>query len=123
MYNYGALFDLVAAIVNKVSPLGMFETRHLLNGLIGVVGLIGSWKLGRLLGGPRAGFLAALLLVLIPNYYGLMFNDPKDIPFAVGCIWATYYLVRVVPFLPRPPRRLIVKLGIAIGLAMVVRVG
>jgi hypothetical protein len=123
MYNYGALFDLVAAFVNKISPLGIFETRHLLNGLVGVIGLIGSWKLGRRLGGPRAGFLAALLLVLIPNYYGLMFNDPKDIPFAVGCIWAIYYLVRVVPFLPRPPRRLVVKLGVAIGLAMAVRVG
>jgi hypothetical protein len=123
MYNYGALFDLIAAIVNKISPLGMFETRHLLNGLVGVVGLIGGWKLGRRLGGPRAGFLAALLLLLIPNYYGLMFNDPKDIPFAAGCIWATYYLVRIVPFLPRPPGRLVVKLGVAIGAAMAVRVG
>ncbi|HML10910.1 MAG TPA: glycosyltransferase family 39 protein [Stellaceae bacterium] len=123
MYNYGALFDLTAAIVNKFSPLGMFETRHLLNGLVGVFGLVGCWKLGRRLGGPRAGFAAALLLVLIPNYYGQMFNNPKDIPFAVGCIWTTYYLVRIVPFLPRPPRRLLVKLGVAIGLAMGVRVG
>ena len=123
MYNYGALFDLIAAIVNKLSPLGMFETRHLLNGLVGVIGLVGSWKLGRCLGGPRAGFLAALLLLLIPNYYGLMFNDPKDVPFAVGCIWATYYLVRVIPFLPHPPRRLVIKLGFAIGAAMAVRVG
>jgi Dolichyl-phosphate-mannose-protein mannosyltransferase len=123
MYNYGALFDLLAAIVNKISPLGMFETRHLMNGLVGVVGLVGSWKLGRCLGGARAGFLAALLLLLIPNYYGLMFNDPKDIPFAVGCIWATYYLARIVPFLPRPPHRLVVKLGFAIGAAMAVRVG
>lgn len=123
MYNYGALFDLTAAIVNKVSPLGMFETRHLLNGLVGVVGLAGSWKLGRQLGGPRAGFFAALLLLLIPNYYGLMFNDPKDVPFAAGCIWAIYYLARIVPFLPRVPRRLVVKLGIAIGAAMAVRVG
>jgi hypothetical protein len=123
MYNYGALFDLVAAIVNKVSPLGMFETRHLLNGFVGVLGLVGCWTLGRRLSGPRAGFAAALLLVLIPNYYGQMFNNPKDIPFAAGCIWATYYLVRIVPFLPLPPRRLIVKLGIAIGLAMGVRVG
>jgi hypothetical protein len=123
MYNYGALFDLIAAIVNKFSPLGVFETRHLINGLVGVAGLAGSWKLGRRLGGPRAGFLAALLLLLIPNYYGLMFNDPKDIPFAVGCVWATYYLVRIVPLLPRPPRRLVIKLGVAIGAAMAVRVG
>jgi Dolichyl-phosphate-mannose-protein mannosyltransferase len=123
LYNYGAVFDLSAAILNRFSPFGIFETRHLLNGVVGVVGLVGCWKLGRRLGGPRAGFAAALLLLLIPNYYGQMFNNPKDIPFAAGCIWATYYLVRIVPFLPRPPVRLIVKLGVAIGLAMAVRVG
>jgi hypothetical protein len=123
MYNYGAVFDLTAAVFNRFSPLGVFETRHLLNGLVGVVGLVGAWKLGRRLGGPRAGFAAALLLVLIPNYYGQMFNNPKDIPFAAGCVWATYYLARVVPFLPRPPLRLVAKLGVATGLAMAVRVG
>lgn len=123
LYNYGALFDVIAAAVNRFSPLGVFETRHLLNGLVGVLGLVGAWKLGRRLGGPRAGFAAALLLLLIPNYYGQMFNNPKDIPFAVGCIWAIYYLVRVIPLLPRPPLRIVVKLGVAIGLAMGVRVG
>jgi hypothetical protein len=123
MYNYGAVFDLTATIINRFSPLGVFETRHLLNGIVGIVGLIGAGKLGHRLGGPRAGFMSMLFLALIPNYYGQMFNNPKDIPFAVGCIWATYYLVRIVPYLPRPPLRLVAKLGIAIGLAMAVRVG
>ncbi|HTZ36541.1 MAG TPA: glycosyltransferase family 39 protein [Stellaceae bacterium] len=123
MYNYGALFDLGAAIVNRFSPLGVFETRHLLNGLVGILGLCGAWKLGRRLGGPRAGLIAAAFLLLIPNYYGQMFNNPKDIPFAVGCIWAIYYMVRLVPFLPAPPWRLVVKLGLATGAAMAVRVG
>jgi len=101
----------------------VFETRHLLNGLVGVLGLIGCWKLGRRLGGPRTGCIAALLLLLTPNFYGQMFNNPKDIPFAVGFVWTTYYLVRLVPFLPRPPWRLVLKLGLATGLAMAVRVG
>src|SRR5947208_11764535 len=61
LYNYGAAFDLIAAALNKFSPLGVYETRHLLNGLVGLVGLAGCWKLGRALGGPRAGFLALLL--------------------------------------------------------------
>ncbi|HTQ32814.1 MAG TPA: glycosyltransferase family 39 protein [Stellaceae bacterium] len=123
MYNYGGLFDLAAAIVNRFSPLGVFETRHLLNGFVGILGLVGAWKLARRLGGPRAGFAAALLLLLIPNYYGQMFNNPKDIPFAVGFIWTTYYLIRLLPVLPRPPLRLVIKLGIASGLTMAVRVG
>ena len=123
LYNYGALFDLTAAFANRFSPLGIFETRHLLNGMVGIIGLIGCWKLGRRLGGPRTGCAAALLLLLIPNYYGQMFNNPKDIPFAAGSIWALYYLVRIVPFLPRPKPLLVVKLGTAIGTAMAVRVG
>jgi len=123
LYNYGAAFDMIAAAFNKFSPLGIYETRHLLNGLVGLVGLAGCWKLGRVLGGSRAGFLALLFLLLTPNYYGQMFNNPKDIPFAVGGVWATYYMVRILPSLPYPPWRLLLKMGLAIGLALGVRVG
>jgi hypothetical protein len=123
LYNYGAAFDMVAAALNKFSPLGVYETRHLLNGLVGLFGLAGCWKLGRVLGGPRAGLIALLFLLLTPNYYGQMFNNPKDIPFAVGGVWATYYMVRILPALPRPPLLLLVKMGLAIGLALGVRVG
>lgn len=123
LYNYGALFDIMAAALNRISPLGIYETRHLLGGCVGVLGLIGCWKLGRAIGGPRAGFIAALFLILTPNYYGQMFNNPKDIPFAVASIWATYYMIRIIPTLPQPPPRLVAKLGVAIGLCMGVRIG
>jgi Dolichyl-phosphate-mannose-protein mannosyltransferase len=123
IYAYGAAFDMAAAAVNRISSMGTYETRHLLNGLVGVLGVVGCCKLGRAIGGARAGFLAALLLLLTPNYYGQMFNNPKDIPFAVGLVWGTYYLARLVPVLPRPPLRLLAKLGATIGLAMGVRVG
>jgi hypothetical protein len=123
LINYGAAFDMIAALLNKFSPLGVYETRHLLNGLVGIVGLFGAGKLGRALGGPRAGFAAMLFLVLTPNYYGQMFNNPKDIPFAVAGVWSAYYIVRILPSLPRPKLRLVVKLGAAAGFAMGVRVG
>src|SRR5580704_6484617 len=123
LYNYGAVFDMAAAVANRLLPFGVFETRHLLNAIVGLVGVAGCWKLGRRLGGPRAGFIAALFVLLTPNYYGQMFNNPKDIPFAVGCIWATYYLIRLIPVLPSPPLRLVIKLGVATGLAMAVRIG
>jgi len=94
-----------------------------LNGFVGILGLAGGWKLGRALGGPRAGFIALVFLLLTPNYYGQMFNNPKDIPFAVGGVWASYYMIRLLPSLPRPPLRLVAKLGLAVGLALGVRVG
>jgi len=123
LYNYGAIFDTVAAALNRVSPIGTYETRHLLNALVGILGLAGCWKLGDAVGGARVGFLAALFLLLTPNYYGQMFNNPKDIPFAVGVVWSTYYMVRMVPLLPRPPLGLLVKFGTAVGMTMGVRIG
>ena len=123
LYNYGAIFDTLAAALNRVSPIGIYETRHLLNALVGILGLVGCCKLGHAMGGARTGFLAALFLLLTPNYYGQMFNNPKDIPFAVGVVWATYYMVRIVPILPRPPLRLLIKFGIVVGMTMGVRIG
>jgi hypothetical protein len=123
LYNYGAVFDALAAALNRVSPIGIYETRHLLNALVGVLGLVGCYKLGDAIGGARAGFLAGLFLLLTPNYYGQMFNNPKDIPFAVGVVWATYGMVRIVPLLPRPPLRLLIGFGVVVGMTMGVRVG
>ena len=106
-----------------VSPFGTYETRHLLNGLVGIARAGRRVEAGRALGGPRAGFLAALFLLLTPNYYGQMFNNPKDIPFAVGMVWSLYFMVRLLPGLPRPARADVLKLGLATGLAMGVRIG
>jgi hypothetical protein len=123
LYNYGAAFDLLAAVLNRFSPMGTYETRHLLNGLIGLVGVVGVWKLGKVLGSPRAGFIAAALLLITPTWYGHSFNNPKDIPFAVSVIWATYYMVRITPRLPAPPLALAAKFGVAAGLGLGIRVG
>jgi hypothetical protein len=120
---YGALFDVVTALLAPISPFGDYATRHLLNVLVGLLGIAGCWRLTRLIGGPRAGLLAAILLALTPGYYGHMFNNPKDIPFAAGYVWALYYMLRLAPLLPRPPRGLVIKLGIVTGLALGVRVG
>ncbi len=123
LVNYGAVFDMAAAALNLVSPFGTYETRHLLNGFVGILGLAGVWRLARLAGGPRAGFLAALFLVLTPNYYGQMFNNPKDVPFAAGMTWSLYLMLRLVPELPRARPRSLGLFALAAGLTMGVRVG
>ena len=122
-FLYGGLFDSIAAFFVRVSPFGEFETRHLLNALVGVVGIIGTWKLAHLLAGCRAALLAAVLLFLEPSYFGHMFNNPKDIPFAVGYIWSLYYLLASFNHFPRVPNSLILRAGLAIGLTLGVRVG
>ncbi|MBY0430904.1 MAG: glycosyltransferase family 39 protein, partial [Rhodospirillales bacterium] len=123
LYRYGGLFDMLAALLNKVSPLGEYETRHLLGGLVGVLGLMGVWKLGRELAGERAGFLALMMFLLTPAFYGTSFNNPKDAPFAGAMAWTLYYMVRMAGQLPRPRLITVLKFGAAWGITLGIRVG
>ena len=123
LYYYGAAFDAFAALLAQVSPLGLYETRHVLNFTVGLAGLIGTWKLARAVGGPKVAFWALLFIAVAPTYYGHSFNNPKDVPFAAGMVWATYYAVRIVQGMPRPPLRDVLLFGLAAGLATGVRVG
>ena len=123
MYYYGGLFEATAAWLGELLPLPPFDSRHLLNALVGLLGVVGTWKLGRALGGPLAGLLGAALLVAVPSYYGHMFLNSKDIPFAAASVWALYYMVLLLRELPRPSLSLALKLGLAAGLGLGVRVG
>jgi hypothetical protein len=127
--NYGPLFDVIIAAVNRVSTLGHFETRHLINGLVGVLGLVGVWRLALLsLGRPgtsrtRIGFLAVLILALWPTYIGHSFFNPKDIPFAVGFVWSLFFLLQLRRQLPAPSWWRVLGTAVSIGLTLSVRVG
>jgi hypothetical protein len=94
--SYGAAFDLCAALLRRVSPWDEFRTNHVLCAFVAQVGLLGTWRLGRLVAGPLGGALALLFLVLTPVYYGHQFNNPKDIPFAAGYIWGLYFIARLL---------------------------
>jgi len=121
LWLYGGFFDVVIYVLKHVVPMDVYELRHLVCGLVGVLGVLGAYRIGALLGGPRAGFLAALFLILTPRYYGHVFNNTKDIPFAVGYLWSLYYLVRCVGVLPHLSRSLIWKLGVVLGLTFGIR--
>lgn len=122
-YYYGGGFDFLGAIFRWFAePMPNWKAIHLLGCLTGVLGLVGTWKLGRRLAGPFAGFVALFFLVLNPVYYGHMFNNPKDLPFAVGYVWSLYYMIDAIAAFPRVPRRTLIKLAIVTGMAMSVRI-
>jgi dolichyl-phosphate-mannose-protein mannosyltransferase len=123
LYLYGGLFDMLAVALQSLSPFDEYETRHLLCGLVGVLGVVGTWRLARELAGPRAGFLAVALLALTSSWYGAMFNNTKDIPFAVGMVWMLYFICRIAAHLPRPPASAVIWFGVALGLTLGIRVG
>jgi hypothetical protein len=123
LYLYGGAFDGVTSLIDQFTPFTLYETRHLINALVGLLGLWGTWRLGRLLAGPAVGIMALVMLAITPMYYGHMFNNPKDIPFATGIIWSLYFMGRCFVFAPVIPRRLLIKLGLALGLTLGVRIG
>jgi hypothetical protein len=67
---YGGGFDIVATLLQPLMPFGVYETRHLMGGLIGILGLALAWRIGRHLGGPLAGLLSLLLLGTLPSWWG-----------------------------------------------------
>src|SRR5579862_297240 len=122
LYMYGGGFDLLAALVAKVLPFGLFETRRLVGAAVGLVGLFITWRLGRRLGGPFAGLVALILLAACPLYYGHMFINAKDGPFAVTSVLALLGIVRAFQEYPRATPPTITLCGIGLGLSIGARI-
>jgi hypothetical protein len=118
LYLYGGGFDMAAALAAKVLPYDLFETRRLVGAAIGVVGLAVTWRIARRIGGPRAGLIALLLLAACPLYYGHMFINPKDAPFAVAMAVLLLGLVRALEQYPKPSWATVLILGAGFGLAI-----
>lgn len=123
LYLYGGFFDLIAAILERILPIWVWDLRHLLSGMFGFLGVLGAYKIARLLGGERAGLIAILLLMITGAWSGAMFTHTKDVPFATCLVWALYYTMLVAQQLPAPPFKLTLKLGVAIGCALGMRIG
>src|SRR5277367_4034384 len=118
LYMYGGGFDMTAALLHKVIPLELFETRRLLGAVVGIIGLAVTWRLGRRVAGPLAGLAALLLLALCPTFYGHMFMNPKDAPFAVAMVILMLGLVRLAEEYPSPSPRTVLIVGIGAGLSI-----
>jgi hypothetical protein len=116
LYKYGGGFDMAAALVAKVLPFNLFETRRLVGAGIGIIGLIATWRIGRRLGGPTAGLIALVLLATCPLYYGHMFINAKDAPFAAAMAVLLLGMVRAFEQYPRPNARTLALVGVGLGL-------
>jgi 4-amino-4-deoxy-L-arabinose transferase-like glycosyltransferase len=122
LYAYGGGFDLLSALAAKVLPFGLFETRRLMGAIVGLVGIVLTWRLGRRVGGPLAGLIAVALLATCPLYYGNMYMNAKDAPFAVAMVFLTFSLARALEQYPRPSPINCAMVGAAVGLTLGTRV-
>ncbi len=122
LYYYGGGFDMIAAGIAKLLPVDVFNVRRLLGAAFGLAGLAIVWRTGRRLSGPWGGLAAMVLLAICPLYYGHMFMNAKDAPFAVAMAALLYCLVRALDEYPSPTPRTVAWFGLSLGLAIGTRV-
>lgn len=122
LYEYGGGFDLAAALAAKALPFSLFETRRLVGAAVGLIGLIATWRMGRRVAGPFGGLIALVLLAVCPLYYGHMFMNPKDAPFAAAMALLLLGLVRAFEEYPRPSPATVILFGVGLGLTIGARV-
>ena len=118
----GSLFDLSANLVARILPLDIHTTRTLLTSAFAFVGILALYSLGTVLGGPRVGLLAAVLLLLTPRFYGHSFINPEDIALATGYLFTLLCVLRLNREFPNPRYVTLALTGLAIGLTLAVRV-
>jgi hypothetical protein len=122
LYMYGGGFDMLAAVTAKFLPFDLFETRRLVGAAVGLVGLFATWRIGRRIAGPLGGLVALVLLAVCPDYYGHMFINPKDGPFAAAMAVALLGLTRALEEYPRPTPATVALFGIGLGITVGSRV-
>jgi hypothetical protein len=122
LYLYGGFFELVVQGAARLTGLGVYDNRHLVNALFGLLGFVAVWGLGSHLGGSAAGLLSMLFLALTPGYYGHLFANPKDLPFASLYALGAWLVLRASERVPGLGWREVLSTGVAIGLAAGTRV-
>jgi hypothetical protein len=122
LWYYGPWFQIVTAAVQSLSLAEPLTVRHALTFVVGLLGIVTVYPIGRLSFGPWVG-LSALVLCLLTGYlYGNLFFTPIDIPFLATMCWALLAIM-VMARTRVPTWPATVCAGIAIGLAIATRTG
>lgn len=122
LFLYGGLFDLLSLGLARILPFAIWDIRHLVSGAFGIAGIAAAILTARRIAGPRAGFLAGILLAGCGAWFGTMFNHTKDIPLAAAMMGATFFVIAAMRDLPRPRWRDVIGFGVCAGIALGIKV-
>lgn len=120
---YGEQMNTVAAFAYNWMGTGVYETRHFINSIYGLLGIIFTALIAFELAGWRAALMAMLFMYFNPGWLGHSMNNPTDVPFAMGFAFAGYFMIKVMRSLPKPRFRDLVWLAVGIGFGIASRVG
>ena len=77
LYMYGGGFDMAAALLHKIIPLELFETRRLLGAVVGVIGLAVTWRLGAARRRPAGRARDAAAAGAVPDLLRAHVHEPE----------------------------------------------
>jgi hypothetical protein len=124
---YGPLFDTLSATILFPlwfsDPKHFYLFKHLLTALCGVLSAIGVHQAAKLISNRLASWVpafAATTVLLMPRFFGDMFHNPKDIPFACAFIWAVVFCLKCLR--DRSIKHFAIA-GFFVGLAIDIRIG
>lgn len=120
---YGEQLNTIAAFLYNWFDTGVYETRHFVNSIYALIGLIFTGLIALHLSNWRGALIGLLFMAFNPGWLGHGSNNPTDIPFATGFAFAGYYMLRVMQQLPKPKFSLLFWLAFGIGLGIASRVG
>jgi hypothetical protein len=112
---YGAAPDVLALSLQKLVPALSYDSRHLVFALFGVAGIFYVYLFGSKFTAEWVGVFAALFLASTPLWFGYMFINHKDIPFAATLIASSYHTLSALTEYSIS-RLSWLKTGLAIGL-------
>lgn len=124
---YGPLFDVISAVL--LFPLWSTDLKrfylfkHLLTAFCGLLSAIGVHQAAKLLLNRLASWVPAIAgttVLLMPRFFGDMFHNPKDIPFACAFIWAIVFCLKCLR--SRSKKSFLIA-GFFVGMCISVRIG
>ncbi len=129
LMNYGGLFEFTSMAAAKLVGIhtdmdtGFFDVRHFLLGLFTAICLLFAGLIAKELLGWRAAVFTVAILLVSPSFIGQGMMNSKDIPFAMGYVIATYYIIRFLKAFPTPSWKNAIGVMLGMALALNVRVG
>jgi len=122
---YGQSFDFFTYLLIRLFNLeeNPYEARHVMVAITGAATILVTGLLVKLFAGYSGGWLALILMFLSPRFLGHAFNNPMDVPFALGNIFTLYHIILFLKKLPRISTRSAIWIAVGIGWSNGIRIG
>jgi predicted Zn-dependent protease len=121
---YGQSYDnLVTVLIEWSGIENIYGFRHFMSSIAGWLAIMITALFAVWLTGYRTGILVIILFAVSPTFLGHSQNNLKDIPFALGYIWAIYYMCKFITGGPTPPVADTIFLTAGIAFSVSIRAG